>query len=140
MYKINQVAHMLGVSTVDIHSRLIEQRDSLVQNIHKKSGITFIDDEGVKLIARLLEERMIHLDSQSDQRLNSEPSTADMDLTQLSSTDELVQGNLDSEMLVFTFREKISRLKAQINRIDQEILLKDEAIEHYLQDIEHHLK
>lgn len=131
---------MLGVSTVDIHSQLIEQRDSLVQNIHKKNGITFIDEEGVKLIARLLEERMANLELTSEPSIDLESLAKAFDPTQVSDFQDSSQKTLDSEMLVFRFRENISRLKAQINRIDQEILLKDEAIEHYLQDIERHLK
>lgn len=127
---------MLGVSTVDIHSQLIEQRDSLVQNIHKTNGITFIDDEGVKLIARLLEDRMVKFESHS----NLVSLESELSLNQLSDDADSDKGMLDSEMHVFRLRETISRLKAQINRIDQEILLKDEAIEHYLQDIERHLK
>lgn len=140
MYKINQVALMLGVSTVDIHSQLIEQRDSLAQNIHKNNGITFIDEEGIKLIARLLEDRMAAHETTAEPKISLEAVGNDLDSALISPFEVQGEKSLDSEMLVFRFRENISRLKAQINRVDQEILLKDEAIDHYLQDIERHLK
>lgn len=126
MYKIHQVAHMLGVSTVDIHSQLIEQRDQFQDHIHKKVGIQHIDAEGVKLLARLLEPKTFEAISHEIQESTVEPSTQ-------TAPDE--QPDLDPEMQIFVLREKVSRLKAQITRLDQEILLKDEAIEHYLQSL-----
>lgn len=136
MYKIRQVAHMLGVSTVDIHSQLIEQREALQSFIHKNTGVTFIDAEGVKVLARLLEARIAanaveeSLDSSS---LSEHESTA---VEKEPARSPLFEDeSLDEEMKIFQLRERISRLKAQINKIDQDILLKDEAIEHYLQEL-----
>lgn len=142
MYKIKQVALMLGVSTVDIHSQLIEQREDLQEFIHKNNGVTYVDTEGVKKLARYFELR----DSEQEvKRQNTEQSTSIADNTDYFNTQfdqsiELETVSDDPEMRVFQLREKISRLKSQINRIDQEILLKDVAIEHYLQELEARIK
>lgn len=142
MYKIKQVALMLGVSTVDIHSQLIEQREDLQDSIHKNNGITYVDTDGVKKLARYFEQR----DSlQEVNRQASEQSfsmeTHSLDPThQMNRTEDTEDASDDPEIRVFQLREKISRLKSQINRIDQEILLKDDAIEHYLQELEARLK
>ncbi len=134
MYKIKQVAHMLGVTTVDIHSQLIEQREHLSLNIHKENGITFIDAEGVKIIARHLEGRTTTVETQIN------PEFVDQGHENFGDLSLALETDMDSEMKVYHLREAISRLKTQINRVDQDILLKDEAIEHYLQELENGLR
>lgn len=50
MYKVIEVARMLGVSKVTIYKKMELLKKNLKPYVHKKKNITFIDDEGVELI------------------------------------------------------------------------------------------
>ncbi len=51
MYKIREAAKLLNVKTIDIHKKLISLKKELAPHIHKKNGITTIDQEGIDIIS-----------------------------------------------------------------------------------------
>lgn len=50
MYKVIEVARILGVSKVTIYKKMDLLKKDLKSHVHKKKNVTFIDDEGVELI------------------------------------------------------------------------------------------
>ncbi len=51
MYKIREAAKLLNVETIDIHKKLISLKKELANHVHKKNGITTIDQEGIDIIS-----------------------------------------------------------------------------------------
>ncbi len=51
MYKIREAAKLLNVETIDIHKKLISLKKELANHVHKKNGITSIDQEGIDIIS-----------------------------------------------------------------------------------------
>lgn len=50
MYKVIEVADMLGISKVTIYKKIELLKKDLKSHIHKKKNITYLDDEAVKII------------------------------------------------------------------------------------------
>lgn len=50
MYKVIEVADMLGISKVTIYKKIELLKKDLKPYIHKKKNITYLDDEAVKII------------------------------------------------------------------------------------------
>ncbi len=125
MYRINQVAGMLDISTVLIHEKLITERDQLAPHLHKENSITYIDSDGVKILSRMVEEE--RLKSVVDDKL-VESQDESNSVNKLTPEDE--------EILLLRLKEKISYAKTDIKKLDIEIARKDQAIEHYQSEIE----
>lgn len=54
MYKVIEVANMLGVSKVTIYKKIEALRKEMKPYIHKKKNITFLDEEAVQIIKKNL--------------------------------------------------------------------------------------
>lgn len=55
MYRVIEVARMLGVSKVTIYKKVNKNKKLLKNHIHTRSNITYIDDVGVKIIKETIE-------------------------------------------------------------------------------------
>lgn len=55
MYRVIEVARMLGVSKVTIYKKINKNKKQLKPHIHTRSNITYIDDEGVEIIKDSIE-------------------------------------------------------------------------------------
>ncbi len=56
MYRVIEVAKMLGVSKVTVYKKINKNKKLLKGHVHTRSNITYIDDEGVAMIKTTLEE------------------------------------------------------------------------------------
>jgi len=54
MYKVSEVAELLGVSKVEVFEKLISYSDELKPYVRKQKGVTFIDESGVGLLRKLI--------------------------------------------------------------------------------------
>lgn len=55
MYRVIEVAKMLGVSKVTVYKKINKNKKKLKNHIHTRSNITYIDDMGVELIKNTIE-------------------------------------------------------------------------------------
>ena len=55
MYRVIEVARMLGVSKVTIYKKVNKNKKTLKNHIHTRSNITYIDDVGVEIIKDTIE-------------------------------------------------------------------------------------
>ena len=55
MYRVIEVARMLGVSKVTIYKKVNKNKKALKNHIHTRSNITYIDDSGVEIIKETIE-------------------------------------------------------------------------------------
>ncbi|MCA0384964.1 MAG: hypothetical protein LCH34_05120 [Firmicutes bacterium] len=106
MYRVIEVARMLGVSKVTIYKKVNKNKKLLKNHIHTRSNITYIDDVGVDIIKNTIEISTIQ-----------------------------PYGGLDSDELkrdyIEDMNEMIDLLSYQIQIKKRQIQRKDEIIESY---------
>lgn len=107
MYRVIEVARMLGVSKVTIYKKINKNKKKLKNHVHTRSNITYIDDAGVEIIKSTIEVSSMLGGSES----------LDMDELQKTSLQDL------SDMIDF--------LNKQIHIKKNQIEKKDEIIEAY---------
>jgi len=107
MYRVIEVAKMLGVSKVTVYKKINKNRKSLKNHIHTRSNITYIDDIGVEIIKSTIEVSSTY--STNDQ--------SDINLVQKEMLDSL--------------NETIAFLNEQITIKKKQLEAKNEIIEHY---------
>lgn len=55
MYRVIEVARMLGVSKVTVYKKISKNKKSLKNHVHTRSNITYIDDAGVEIIKNTID-------------------------------------------------------------------------------------
>lgn len=106
MYRVIEVARMLGVSKVTIYKKVNKNKKLLKNHIHTRSNITYIDDVGVDIIKNTIEISTIQPYGGLD-------------------SDELKRGYIED------MNEMIDLLSYQIQIKKRQIQRKDEIIESY---------
>lgn len=56
MYRVIEVARMLGVSKVTVYKKISKNKKILKHHVVTRSNITYIDDDGVELIRNSIEQ------------------------------------------------------------------------------------
>lgn len=107
MYRVIEVARMLGVSKVTIYKKVNKNKKALKNHIHTRSNITYIDDTGVDLIKDTLE------------------ITSGVVYSSSNDSDDLKREYLDD------LNEFIECLSQQIQVKKKQVQKKDEIIESY---------
>jgi len=107
MYRVIEVAKMLGVSKVTVYKKINKNKKSLKNHIHTRSNITYIDDTGVDIIKSTIEVSSTY--STNDQ--------SDINLVQKEMLDSL--------------NENIAFLNEQITTKKMQLDTKNEIIEGY---------
>lgn len=106
MYRVIEVARMLGVSKVTIYKKIHKNKKLLKDCIHLRSNITYVDDQGVAIIKDLIE-----VSPAQEQGFEEQEEIKRLYLEELSET--------------------ISFMNRQIHIKKQQIQRKDEIIEAY---------
>lgn len=107
MYRVIEVAKMLGVSKVTIYKKINKNKKSLKPHVHTRSNITYIDDQGVEIIKDSIEIASAY-------SLNDDTDIAE--IRRVCNQD---------------LNEMISILNQQIEIKKHQIIKKDEIIESY---------
>lgn len=107
MYRVIEVARMLGVSKVIIYKKVNKNKKQLKNHIHTRSNITYIDDAGVDIIKDTIEVASLGVYSGT------------------SDADELKREYLED------LNDHIELLSMQIQMKKRQIQKKDEIIESY---------
>jgi predicted DNA-binding transcriptional regulator AlpA len=55
MFRVIEVARMLGVSKVTVYKKINRNKKTLKPHIHVRSNITYVDEEGVQIIKDTIE-------------------------------------------------------------------------------------
>lgn len=104
MYRVIEVARMLGVSKVTVYKKIAKNKKSLKNHVHTRSNITYVDDAGVEIIKNTID-----------------PVSGGQDYSDLEIR-QMVMDDLSRAILVLNQQVEIK--KRQIQR-------RDEVIEHY---------
>lgn len=123
MYKVSEVAEMLAVEKVKIFEALIVHDHVLSPYVTKERHLSYFSEEGVKELEKILfgieEELESNLPIEEVEYIvENEPDYLD---------DFINKNSLKKDQL----RKEIIDLKREINSLDKELRLKDEAILHY---------
>lgn len=110
MYKVSEVAELLGVEKTEIFEKMITHKSLLDPNISKIDGVTYFDDRGYEILMTLFSK------SKEDLILNEK---TDIRPVKLASKFER-----DREILY----DKIEILKNELANLDSELELKDDMI------------
>lgn len=130
MYKISQVAEILNVPTIHIHEKLIFLKKDLKECIHKKSGITYIDDKGMVVLKKAFESEISEKSHVFDDDKVINVDEVDSNKKDIQ-TNKLSKIENTYDLKVLELKEKIGQSKSEISKLDFEIKRLDEAFYHY---------
>lgn len=142
MYKVRDAAALLNVETVEIHKKLISLKADLHGHVSKDNGITYLDDEGIQIIARsfLEEDKELikeinpafakpQVESESFKSVNNgeaEPSEVKHDI---------IESTEGGEKDLPASKSSVNAIKAEINSLDSEIYRLFQMIHDYSEDL-----
>jgi hypothetical protein len=107
MYRVIEVARMLGVSKVTIYKKVNKNKKLLKNHIHTRSNITYIDDVGVQIIKETIEVSSSGLQNENN------------DISEIKS------------VVLEDLSRAIEILNHQIHVKKDQINIKDEIIDNY---------
>lgn len=127
LYRVIEVANMLGVSKVTIYKKISLFKKDLKPYLHKKRNITFIDEEGVKIIREsLVANQVIADDSDKDEKIRSlEDAVNDYESHLKFINEKMIDVQRehmeDLQLLVSTLKAQTNLKKSQIESKHQTI-------------------
>lgn len=121
MYRVIEVANLLGVSKVTIYKKISLFKKELKPYIHKKRNITFIDEEGVRIIKDSLVANHVIADS-TDKDEYIEKLNQDLEVHQS-------QVKMLNERVIESERQHIEDLQLLITTLEAQVKLKRTQIE-----------
>lgn len=123
MYKISEVAEMLSVEKVKIFETLIVHDEILSPYVVKERHLSYVTEDGVKELERIIFGREPIIEDVEVIDENIDDVEFEMD-----RLDEFIQKSHEKKDLL---KNEIIDLKRQVNMLDKELRMKDEAIIHY---------
>ncbi len=121
MYKVSEVAEVIGVEKTEIFEKMITHKTLMDPNIHKKDGVTYFDERGLEILKTLFSKD-----------ISSSPS--DFDNFKFEQQNDSIKKNRplskferDRKILI----DKMDILKNELMNLDMELKLKDEMILKY---------
>ncbi len=126
MYKISEVAEMLSIEKVKIFEALIVHDNILSPYVIKERHLSYITEDGVKEL-----ERIVFGTDPVIEETEIEENLEEIIDDETDHLDEFVEKSINKKELL---KNEIIDLKRQINMLDKELRMKDDAIQHY-QDI-----
>ncbi|BEP30442.1 hypothetical protein [Helicovermis profundi] len=135
LLKVSEVAKRLLVDKISIIEVLIINKDELKEYIEKKSGVTYIREEGVKVISSIINGTYLE-DTQStiinDMNLNVHVNEVALEI------DDSIDENIKIEEDYFRKIEEVSSLNESVNllktkllNLDSILIRKNDAIMNY---------
>lgn len=113
MYKVSEVAELLGVEKTEIFEKMITHKSLLDPNISKVDGVTYFDDRGYEILKTLLSKH--HEEPIVNDRFETRPVKS---LTKFEKERDILY-------------DKIEILKNELFNLDSELELKDDMIIKY---------
>jgi len=113
MYKVSDVAELIGVEKTEIFEKIITHKSLLDPNISKIDGVTYFDERGYEILRTLFSKK------KEDPQLN--------DKSDNRPTKTVTRFEKERDILY----DKIDILKNELFNLDSELELKDEMILKY---------
>lgn len=113
MYKVSDVAELIGVEKTEIFEKMITHKSLLDPNISKIEGVTYFDERGYEILRTLFS------------RKKEEPVLSDKSETR--PVKSITKFEKERDILY----DKIDILKNELFNLDSELELKDEMILKY---------
>ena len=110
MYRVSEIADLIGVEKTEVFEKLITHKSLLDPNIVKVEGVTYFDERGYEILRTLFSKSR-------DEYVTSEKTDA-------KPTKSMSKFDREREILY----DKIEILRNEINNLDSELELKDEMI------------
>jgi len=123
MYKISEVAEMLAIEKVKIFEALIVHDEVLSPFVIKERHLSYITEDGIKKLEKLL----FGIEPELEENIVIEEDEIEV-IFEEDHLDQFVKRNEDKKNQL---RNEIIDLKRQINILDKELRMKDDAILHY---------
>jgi len=123
MYKISEVAEMLAIEKVKIFEALIVHDEVLSPFVIKERHLSYITEDGIKKLEKLL----FGIEPELEENIIIEEDEIEV-IFEEDHLDQFVKRNEDKKNQL---RNEIIDLKRQINILDKELRMKDDAILHY---------
>lgn len=121
MYKVSDVAELIGVEKTEIFEKMITHKALLDPNISKIDGVTYFDDRGFEILKTLFS------------RVNDDSVIEKNEIKPIKSVSKFEK---ERDILY----DKVDILKNELFNLDSELELKDEMILKYqdklIEDIE----
>ncbi|MCD4714560.1 MAG: hypothetical protein K8R73_14850 [Clostridiales bacterium] len=121
MYKVSEVAEVIGVEKTEIFEKMITHKTLMDPNIHKKDGVTYFDERGLEILKTLFSKD-----------ISSSPG--EFDNFKLEQQNDSIKKNRplskferDRKILI----DKMDILRNELMNLDMELKLKDEMILKY---------
>ncbi|MDH8679186.1 hypothetical protein QE109_13585 [Fusibacter bizertensis] len=122
VYKVSDVAELIGVEKTEIFEKMITHKALLDPNISKVDGVTYFDDRGFEILKTLFS------------KVNDETVIEKSEIKPIKSVSKFEK---ERDILY----DKVDILKNELFNLDSELELKDEMILKYqdklIEDIEH---
>ncbi len=150
MYKIREAAKLLNVNTIDIHKKLISLKKELADHVHKKNGITTIDQEGIDIISlsfagvktdKKTAVNVLEKFEQKEGIVNEivVDNTSQEIVHKEELKDELIHGNNEQIVLdesdLNSIKADINFKKNQLNSLNQKIVSELERTANYTREL-----
>ncbi len=110
MYRVSELADLIGVEKTEIFEKMITHKSLLDPNISKVDGVTYFDERGYEILRTLFSKKQEELNP--IERLDSKP---------LKSVSKFEK---EKDILY----DKIEILKNELINLDSELELKDDMI------------
>lgn len=113
MYKVSEVADIIGVEKVEIFEKMISHKSILDPSIFKRDGITYFDERGLEILKTLF-----HTNTAVDLKIEQEI------LKESKSNNPKNKKDKEYDIL----KNKIQILTNELSNLDEELELKDEIL------------
>lgn len=138
MYKVSDVAELMGVEKTEIFEKMISHKNLLDPNISKVDGVTYFDDRGFEILKTLLDKNGEEhaLFEKADAKYNKPPSKFDKERDILYDKIDILKNellNLDSELelkddMILKYQFKLAEDVESINKLQYSIVKKYEKV------------
>jgi len=132
MYKVSEIAEMLAVEKVKIFEALIVHDEILNPYVVKERHLSYLTDEGVKELEKIIFG--IEPEIEESYQVIDEEEPIELENDHL---DDFIKKNEEKKK---DLKNQIIDLKRQINSLDKDLRMKDEAILHYQSIFEDDMK
>lgn len=138
MYKVSDVAELMGVEKTEIFEKMISHKNLLDSNISKVDGVTYFDDRGFEILKTLLSksgEDLLTLEK-VEAKHNKPPSKFEKERDILYDKIDILKNelfNLDAELelkdeMILKYQYKLSEDVESINKLQYSIIKKYEKV------------
>lgn len=136
MYKVSEVAEILGVEKTEVFEKLISHKSLIDPNLFKIDGVTYFDDRGLEILKTLFSKQSdissVNSHEKTDMKLSKSISKFDRERDVLYDQVEILRNelvNLDSELelkddIVRKYQIKMMEEMDLINKLQSALMKK----------------